>query len=75
VESLNPAAVVAGHKDPSREDSPADIAETHRYLDQAAQLLADQPTRGQFYDRMLRQYPGRVNPYTVWLSAARLLKD
>jgi glyoxylase-like metal-dependent hydrolase (beta-lactamase superfamily II) len=75
VASLHPASVVAGHKDPSREDSPADIDETRRYLDDAARLLAAQPTRGEFYAQMLRQYQGRVNPYTVWLSATRLLKD
>ena len=75
VESLRPATVVAGHKDPSRDDSPADIGETRRYLDAAAELLTAQPTRGEFYDRMLRRYPDRVNPYTVWLSATRLLKD
>jgi glyoxylase-like metal-dependent hydrolase (beta-lactamase superfamily II) len=75
VASLRPAAVVAGHKDPSRDDSPANLDQTRRYLDEAAELLATQPARGEFYDRMLRQYPGRVNPYTVWLSAARLLKD
>jgi glyoxylase-like metal-dependent hydrolase (beta-lactamase superfamily II) len=75
VASLHPASVVAGHKDPSREDSPANIDETRRYLDDAARLLAVQPTRGEFYAQMLCQYPDRVNPYTVWLSATSLLKD
>jgi hypothetical protein len=74
VESLHPVAVVAGHKDPSRDDSPADIGQTREYLDAAAELLATKPTRAEFYARMLQRYPDRVNPYTVWLSASRLLK-
>jgi hypothetical protein len=55
--------------------SPADLDETRRYLDHAGALLATGPTRAEFYSRLLARYPGRVNPYTVWLSATRLLKD
>jgi len=75
VESLRPAHVVAGHKDATRDDSPANITETRRYLDDAARLLAARPSRTGFYSRMLELYPQRVNPYTVWLSASRLLSD
>jgi glyoxylase-like metal-dependent hydrolase (beta-lactamase superfamily II) len=75
VETLRPTNVVSGHKDPSRDDSPADIDETRRYLDHAGALLATSPTRAEFYSQLLTRYPGRVNPYTVWLSATRLLKD
>lgn len=75
VEALHPANVVAGHKDTSRDDSPATIGETRSYLDHAAGLLATQPTRAEFYSRILQRYPERINPYMVWLSASRLLKD
>jgi glyoxylase-like metal-dependent hydrolase (beta-lactamase superfamily II) len=75
VETLRPANVVAGHKDQSRDDSPANIGETRSYLDHAGALLAAQPTRAEFYSRMLQRYSGRVNPYILWLSAGRLLKD
>ncbi|MFI5611579.1 MBL fold metallo-hydrolase [Amycolatopsis sp. NPDC051903] len=75
VEALRPENVVAGHKDPARPDSPADLDETRGYLDHAAALLATRPTRSEFYSRMLEQYPERINPYTVWLSAGRLLED
>lgn len=75
VESLHPAHVVAGHKDAVRDDAPANIAETRQYLDDAARLLATQPTRAEFFSAMLTMYPERVNPYTVWLSASRLLDD
>jgi glyoxylase-like metal-dependent hydrolase (beta-lactamase superfamily II) len=75
VESLRPAYVVAGHKDATRDDSPANIMETRRYLDDAARLLATRPSRTGFFAQMLELYPRRVNPYTVWLSASRLLND
>jgi glyoxylase-like metal-dependent hydrolase (beta-lactamase superfamily II) len=73
VESLRPAHVVAGHKDQYRDDSPATIAATRAYLDDAARLLATGPSREEFFTRMLQAYPERINPYTVWLSAGRLL--
>ena len=73
--SLRPAHVVAGHKDATRDDSPANIAETRRYLDDAARLLAAGPTREEFFGQVLKEYPNRVNPYTVWLSARRLLAE
>ena len=75
VEALHPAHVVAGHKGPSADDSPADIDETRRYLDVAGALLATGPTRAQFYSHVLERYPQRNNPHTVWLSATRLIKD
>ena len=75
VESLQPAHVVAGHKDATRDDSPDNISQTRRYLDDAARLLAAGPTREEYFFQMLQQYPQRVNPYTVWLSARRLLAD
>jgi glyoxylase-like metal-dependent hydrolase (beta-lactamase superfamily II) len=75
VDSLRPAHVVAGHKDAARDDAPVNVAETRRYLDDAAQLLATGPTRAEFFSAMLTIYPERVNPYTVWLSASRLLGD
>jgi glyoxylase-like metal-dependent hydrolase (beta-lactamase superfamily II) len=73
VESLQPTHVVAGHKDQTRPDAPATIAETRRYLDDGGRLLAGEPTRQEFFAQMLKLYPGRVNPTTVWLTARRLL--
>jgi hypothetical protein len=67
--------VVAGHKDQARDDAPSAIAETRRYLDDAARLLAAGPGREEFFFRMLRLYPERINPCTVWLTARRLLED
>ena len=75
VEKLRPAHVVAGHKDATGDDSPAHIAATRRYLDDAAKLLAAGPSREEFFAKTLATYPDRVNPFTVWLNATRLLSD
>ena len=75
VDSLRPAHVVAGHKDAARDDAPANVAETRRYLDDAARLLATQPTRAEFFSAMLAMYPERVNPFMAWRSASGLLSD
>jgi hypothetical protein len=73
VASLKPQYVVAGHKDARRADAPSDIDDTRRYLDETAQLLESQPTQKEFFSRVLERFPERVNSYTVWLSARRLL--
>jgi glyoxylase-like metal-dependent hydrolase (beta-lactamase superfamily II) len=75
VASLEPRSVVAGHKDATRDDSPANIDETRRYLDETMKLLAAQPSREDFFAQVLNRFPERVNPTTVWLSAQRLLAD
>ena len=75
VAALHPHHVVAGHKDPRRPDDVAGIDEPHRYLEAATGLLDAQPTRKEFLARVLELYPQRVNPYTVWLSALRLIPD
>jgi len=66
--------VVAGHKDKAREDGAGTIEETRRYLDEATRLLAAAPTRQEFFFQLVERYPERINPYTTWLSALRLLR-
>jgi hypothetical protein len=46
-----------------------------RERDDAARLLAADPGREEFFFQVLRLYPERINPYTVWLTARRLLED
>jgi glyoxylase-like metal-dependent hydrolase (beta-lactamase superfamily II) len=75
VAALDPRHVVAGHKDATRDDSPANIAETRRYLETTAEFLTAEPSRNEFYARVIEHYHDRVNPYTVWLSARRLLAE
>jgi glyoxylase-like metal-dependent hydrolase (beta-lactamase superfamily II) len=73
VAALHPAHVVAGHKDASRPDDPADIDATRRYLDEAMTILSSSPTRHEFFTRIVERFPDRLNPTTTWLSASRLL--
>ena len=72
VRALQPAAVVAGHKDPSRTDVPRILDETAEYLHAARQVIAEKPTPREFFDVMTQRYSDRLNPGTVWLNAQRL---
>jgi glyoxylase-like metal-dependent hydrolase (beta-lactamase superfamily II) len=75
VASLAPRHVVAGHKDARRPDAVTDIDETHQYLDAMSSLFDAGLSRPEFFTRVLKLYPDRVNPYTVWLSAQRLIAE
>lgn len=71
VESLAPRFVVAGHKDHTRPDDPSTIAETRDYLHAVDEILAANPTRQEYFDRVLARFPDRLNSTIVWLSAVR----
>ena len=73
IEALNPASVVAGHKDANRPDAPETIAETRRYLLDAQELLATSGTARSFYDAMLARHSGRVNQGALWRQAIGML--
>jgi hypothetical protein len=72
VRALRPAAVVAGHKDPSRTDDPGILDETAEYLHTAREVIAKQPTPRELFDEMTQRYPDRVNLGTVCLNAQRM---
>jgi glyoxylase-like metal-dependent hydrolase (beta-lactamase superfamily II) len=68
IESLNPRAVIAGHKRDGNDDSPKIIEETRQYI-RDFDRVATTTARG-LYDKMLELYPDRVNPGgALWLSA------
>jgi glyoxylase-like metal-dependent hydrolase (beta-lactamase superfamily II) len=71
--SLNPTAVVAGHKDPRAFDNPSQIQATRRYLTDARELLSSSATAQDFYDGMLARHPNRLNPGALWGAAITLL--
>lgn len=75
VAGLKPRAVVASHKDTRRQDSPSDVDETRRYLDVAARVLAKAGNATEFFNGLKQQYPDRVNPWAIWLSARRLFDN
>jgi glyoxylase-like metal-dependent hydrolase (beta-lactamase superfamily II) len=73
IESLNPRAVIAGHKRPGSDDSPKIIEETRQYIRDFDSVTADTTTAHELYDKMLELYPERMNPGALW-SSARAIK-
>jgi glyoxylase-like metal-dependent hydrolase (beta-lactamase superfamily II) len=71
-ETLNPAIVIAGHKDPRAFDNPAQIQATRRYLTDARRLLQSSQSAEVFYEEMLRLHPNRLNPGALWGAAITL---
>jgi glyoxylase-like metal-dependent hydrolase (beta-lactamase superfamily II) len=69
IESLNPRAVIAGHKRPGNDDSPKIIEETRQYIRDFDRVAKTSTTARELYDKMLELYPDRVNPGALWLSA------
>jgi glyoxylase-like metal-dependent hydrolase (beta-lactamase superfamily II) len=70
IESLNPRAVVAGHKQPGNDDSPKIIEETRQYIRDFDHLAGTTTTARELYDKMLDLHPDRANPgLALWLSA------
>ena len=71
-EALNPATVIAGHKDPRAFDNPSQIQATRRYLTDAHRLLESSESAEVFYEAMLRLHPKRLNPGALWGAAITL---
>ena len=70
IESLNPRAVIAGHKRPGNDDSPKIIEETRQYIRDFDRVAETTTTARELYDKMLERYPDRVNPgLALWISA------
>ena len=70
IESLNPRAVIAGHKRPGNDDSPKIIEETRQYIRDFDRVAETTTTARELYDKMLELYPDRANPgLALWLSA------
>jgi glyoxylase-like metal-dependent hydrolase (beta-lactamase superfamily II) len=69
LETLNPRAVIAGHKIPENNDDPRIIAETRQYLRDFNRLDEDTDTARELYDAMLQLYPDRANPGSLWGGA------
>src|SRR5262249_41816146 len=70
IESLNPRAVIAGHKRPGNDDSPKIIEETRQYIRDFDRVAETTTTARELYDKMLERYPDRGNPgLALWISA------
>jgi hypothetical protein len=71
IESLNPRAVIAGHKRPENGDSPRIIEETRQYIRDFDCVAGTTTTARGLYDKVLELYPDRVNPGGSALASAR----
>jgi glyoxylase-like metal-dependent hydrolase (beta-lactamase superfamily II) len=71
-ENLEPATVIAGHKQQRASDDPSQIHATRRYLTDARQLLESSDSAEAFYHAMLRRHPDRLNPGALWGAAITL---
>jgi glyoxylase-like metal-dependent hydrolase (beta-lactamase superfamily II) len=71
-EALNPATVIAGHKDPRAFDNPSHIQATRRYLTDARRLLESSERAEDFYEGVLALHPNRLNPGALWGAAITL---
>lgn len=69
--ALDPAHVVAGHKNPELPDDPEILAGTKQYLADFNRLDAQTATATELYDAMLKIYPDRANPGSLWGGANR----
>jgi glyoxylase-like metal-dependent hydrolase (beta-lactamase superfamily II) len=74
IESLAPRAVVASHKRPENDDSPAIIEQTRQYIRDFDRLAETTKTAQELYDKMLEIYPNRVNPGWALWSSVRSVK-
>jgi len=71
-EALNPATVIAGHKDPRAFDNPSQISGNAAVPDRRAPTAWSSESAGVFYEAMLRLHPNRLNPGALWGAANTL---
>ncbi|MGA8104017.1 MAG: hypothetical protein WB869_17800 [Candidatus Acidiferrales bacterium] len=69
IESMNPRAVIAGHKRPGNEDGPRIIEETRPYIRDFDRLAETTKTARELYDQVLKLHPLRMNVNALWTSA------
>ena len=68
MESLQPRAVIAGHKRVGNDDSPRIIGETRKYIRDFECLVAQTTSARELYDEMLKLYPDWINRGALWSS-------
>jgi len=68
MESLQPRAVIAGHKRVGNDDSPRIIGETRKYIRDFERLAMQATTARALYDEMLKVYPDWINRGALWSS-------
>jgi glyoxylase-like metal-dependent hydrolase (beta-lactamase superfamily II) len=69
VAELEPAVVVAGHKQVDNGNDPKIIAESQQYLRDFTRIAAEETTTASIVARMTERYPDWENLRTLWHSA------
>ena len=68
MESLEPRAVIAGHKRVGNEDSPRILGDTRKYIRDFERLAMQTTTALELYDEMVKLYPDWINRGALWSS-------
>ena len=68
ISSLEPSAVIAGHKPDGAEDTPDNIEKTRRYLEDFDAAAQSTDKAEDLYEAMIESYPNRINRAVVWHS-------
>ena len=74
VAALDPAVVVAGHKQVANDNDPKIIAESQQYLRDFTRIAAEETTTASIVARMTERYPDWENLRTLWHSARTAIK-
>jgi glyoxylase-like metal-dependent hydrolase (beta-lactamase superfamily II) len=69
ITSLRPSVVIAGHKPDGADDSPNNIEETRRYIQEFDAATQRTDNAQDLYEAMIGHYPDRINRSVVWNSA------
>ena len=71
IADMNPATIIAGHKDPDAADDNAarQITQSRSYVEAFDRAIAELPSAGCVIDEMTKAFPGYGNPYTLFLAA------
>ncbi len=70
IEDLRPHIVISGHKRPGATDSASNTKATVEYIDTFGELASLSRDAHDLFDRLIKAYPHRVNPFMAWWSAS-----
>ncbi len=73
IDALDPTTVVAGHKDPTWDDSPVAVEETREYIVTLQALGRKAASTMELYRTMRERYPGRLNLGALWSSVTAVV--
>lgn len=65
---LNPGTVIASHKRPGAVDGINNVHATITYIKAFGELRSQSKNAAELYQKMIRRYPHRVNPFILWLG-------